>query len=148
VNAKVSRCFFVTENKDVNYKMTNNNNAWPSGSPYCPASPVTKDTGLAPRSGKRSANLDIRHNTSESLSSGDDENDSSSEDDDIMSLSNLSKRKATYAYLQQGLHRAEESLSGAKMEVKHYKKQYDQSARRVLVLKTALDNARAETKDH
>jgi hypothetical protein len=33
----------VTENNDENYNTTNNNdndNAWPSGSPYCPASPV------------------------------------------------------------------------------------------------------------
>jgi predicted RNase H-like nuclease (RuvC/YqgF family) len=34
------------------------------------------------------------------------------------------------------------------MEVKQYKRQYDQAARQVLVLKTALDSARAETKDH
>jgi hypothetical protein len=48
--------FFVTENNGENYKMTNNTNAWPSGKPYCPASPVTEATGLAPRSGKRTAN--------------------------------------------------------------------------------------------
>jgi hypothetical protein len=34
------------------------------------------------------------------------------------------------------------------MEAKQYKKQYDQSVRQVLVLKTALDSAGAETKDH
>jgi hypothetical protein len=89
----------VTENKDANYKMTNTNNAWPSGSPYCPASPVTEDTGLAPRSGKRTANRDIRHNNFGSLSSGYDKIDSISEDDDIMSPPNLSKQKATYSSL-------------------------------------------------
>jgi predicted RNase H-like nuclease (RuvC/YqgF family) len=109
---------------------------------------VTEDTGLAPRYGKRTANRDIRHNTYGSLSSGDDENDSISDNDDIMSTPNLSKQKARYASLQQGMRRVKASLSGAKMEVKQSKKQYDQSARQVLVLKTALDNARAETKDH
>jgi hypothetical protein len=44
----VFRCFFVTDNKDENYKKTNNTNAWPSGSPYCPASLVADDTELAP----------------------------------------------------------------------------------------------------
>jgi hypothetical protein len=139
--------FFVTENKDANYKTTNNTNTWPSGSSCYPASPVTAYTGLTPISGKRTANRDIRHNTSGSLSSGDDENDSSSEDDGIMSPPNLSKRKATDASLQQGLCRAKARLNGAKMEVKQYKKQYDQAARQVLVLKTVLNNARAETKD-
>jgi hypothetical protein len=108
---------------------------------------VTEDTGLAPRSGKRTTNRDIRHNTYESLSSGHDENDSSSEDDDIMSPPNISKQKATYAYLQQGLHCAKASLSGTKTEVKQYNKQYDQAARQVLVLNTALDSAREDTKD-
>jgi predicted RNase H-like nuclease (RuvC/YqgF family) len=50
--------------------------------------------------------------------------------------------------LQQGLRHAKASLSGAKTEVKQYKKHYDQAARQVLVLKTALGSARAETKDH
>jgi hypothetical protein len=91
--------FFVTENKDENYKTTTNTYAWPSGSPYFPVSPVTGDTGLAPRSGKHTANRDIRYNTYGSLSSGYEENDNSGEDDDTRSPPNLSKRKATYAYL-------------------------------------------------
>jgi hypothetical protein len=47
-NVKVFRCFFVTDNKGENYKTTNNTNAWPIGSHYCPASPMTEDNGLAP----------------------------------------------------------------------------------------------------
>jgi hypothetical protein len=46
----------------------------------------------------------------------------------MSSLVNLSKRKATYKYLQHGLHRTKASLGGAKNEVKHYKKQYDEAA--------------------
>jgi hypothetical protein len=94
--------FFVTENNDENYKTTNNTNAWPRGSPYCAASPVTGDTGISPRSVKRTANRDVRYKSSGSSSSGDDENnenDKISEDDDIMSPPKLSKWKATYASL-------------------------------------------------
>jgi hypothetical protein len=47
-NAKVFRCFFVIDNKGEKYKTTNNTNAWPSGSPYCPASPMAEDNGLEP----------------------------------------------------------------------------------------------------
>jgi hypothetical protein len=79
----------VTEINDENYDMANNKNAWSSGSPYCPASPVTGDTGLAPRSCKRTANRDIRENSPGSSSSADDENDEISDDDNIMSPHNL-----------------------------------------------------------
>jgi hypothetical protein len=55
----VFRCFFVTDSKGDNYKMKNNNNAWPSGSPYFPASHMTEDNGLAPPplSGRRSRGM-------------------------------------------------------------------------------------------
>jgi chromosome segregation ATPase len=108
---------------------------------------VTEATGLAPRSCKRTTNRDTRDNSSGSSSSGDDENDERSEDADIMSPPNLSKRKSIYAYLQYDLRRVKASLSGAKDEVKQYKKQCDEAAQRVLILKTALDNDQ-ETKDH
>jgi hypothetical protein len=45
-----------------------------------------------------------------------------------MSPLNLSKKKATYAYLQHGLQRAKASLSGHQNEVKQYEKQYDEAA--------------------
>jgi hypothetical protein len=113
-------------------------------------SSLTCDWGywVTPRYGKSTANRDTRYNTSGSLISGDGENDNISEDDDILSPPNLSKCKDTYASLKQGLHYAKASLSGAKMEVKQYKKQYYQSAQQVLISKTALDNAQAETNDH
>jgi hypothetical protein len=50
--------------------------------------------------------------------------------------------------LQHGLRRAKASLSGATNEVKQYKKQYDEAARHVLILKAALDNAQSEINDH
>jgi hypothetical protein len=49
--------------------------------------------------------------------------------------------------LQHGLRRVKASLNRAKDEVKQYKNQYNEAVQQVLILKTALDNAKADTKD-
>jgi hypothetical protein len=143
--------FFVMENNDENYNTTNNTNAWPIVSPYCPALHVNEATNRNSISFKCTSNQDIRDDSSVSSSSADDEisvDDKISEDDDIMSPPNISKRKTTYAYLQHGLRHTKASLKRAKHEVRQFNKQHNVATRQILILNNALGNAQSETNYH
>jgi hypothetical protein len=145
-NAKVFRCFFVTDNKGEKNKKTNNTNAWPSGSQYCPSSPMTEDNGLAPppligphsRGTKRQA-------TPPAINS-----DSNYDSDDYGPRINKPPNfdVVSLAVLRQYANRLKGAMKAIKNELTTKTKGHHEAATEVLTLKAALEAANAEKNDY
>jgi hypothetical protein len=140
-NAKVFRCFFVTDNKGENYKTTNNTNAWPSGSPYCPASPITEDNGLAPPP------LIGRHSCGKKRQAAPpaiDSDSNSDSDDDGPHINNPPKCDVfALSVLRKYVNRLKGAMKEINNELMTKTKEHHEAATEVLTLKAALEAANA-----
>jgi hypothetical protein len=144
-NAKVFRCFFVTDNKGENYKTTNNTNAWPSGSPYFPASSMTEDNGLAPPPliGHRSRGM-----KRQAAPPAIDSDSNSDSDDDGPHINKPPKCDVvSLEVLRQSVNRLKGEINAIKNELMIKTKEHHEAATEVLTLKAALEAANAEKND-